>query len=159
MLITLQRSKRNTKAFKGTIDNKKIASRLKQYFELCSTQQQQSLKINTQKALSLLKLQLGNRPSVPSHVDLICENILQQEDRIWFIDWEYSAMASPFWDIAIFSNSAGLGSYFDSDLSETLLKQVLDNYQDDDLQTLNHYRFIAQTISDCWQTAFKQSSK
>lgn len=155
----LSKLQSSNKIFKGTIDNKKIANRLKQYFDLCSRQQQQSLEKNTQKTLTLLKLELSNRSNVPSHVDLVCENILQQEDKIWFIDWEYSAMASPFWDIAIFCNSAELGSNFNSDLSESLLKQVLDNYQDDDLQTLNHYRFIAQTVSDCWQAAFNPSPK
>lgn len=146
-LITLQRTK---KAFRGTLDNKEITNCLNQYFNLCSIQQQLSLKANTQKAYSLLKLPLCNRLNVPSHVDLIRENILQQEDKLWFIDWEYSAMASPFWDIAIFCNSADLSS----DLSSDLLKQVLDNYQEADLQCLNHYRFITQVVSDCWQAAF-----
>jgi thiamine kinase-like enzyme len=147
-LISLQRSK---KPFKSTLDNKNIATRLKQYFELCSTNQKNILKADYSKALSLLETPLCNRPTVPSHVDLIIENILQQDDKIWLIDWEYSAMASPLWDIAIFCNSAEL----DSSRSEELLKQVLDNSHDNDLQNLKNYRFITKIVSDFWHLAFK----
>lgn len=148
-LTTLHRSK---KPFKSTLDNESITTKLKQYFELCTDDQQALLKADYKKALSLLETQLCNRPVVPSHIDLIIENILQQDDKIWFIDWEYSAMASPFWDIAIFCNSANL----DSKKSEELLKQILSNYQETDLPCFKHYQFIAQTISDCWQAALKK---
>ncbi len=146
-LATLHRSK---KPFKSTLDNKSIAIKLNQYFKLCSCSQQKLLKADYQKTLSLLETPLCKRPSVPSHIDLITENILQQDNKIWLIDWEYSAMASPFWDIAIFCNSAGL----DSNRSKKLLKQVLDNNQNNDIQCLEDYRLITQVVSDCWQMAF-----
>ena len=147
-LTTLQGSK---KSFKGTLDNKGIAAKLKQYFKLCSAEQQKLLSSNYQKTLSLLESLPCDRENVPSHIDLITENILLQGNNIWFIDWEYSAMASPFWDIAIFCNSTEL----DSSRSKKLLKQVLDNVQNNDIQNLKNYRFITKTITDCWCSALK----
>ncbi len=149
-LTTLHNSKT---IFKGELNNQKITKLLIQYFEKCSNKKQRSLKPDYQKTLALLEAPLSVRSAVPSHIDLVQENILHQGEKVWFIDWEYSAMASPFWDIAIFCNSAEI----DSSLSESLLKQVLNNYQASDLQCLNHYRFIAQVVSDCWQAAFVQS--
>ena len=146
-LTTLHRSK---KKFKGSLDNKKITKLLTQYFALCSKVQQRSLEPNYQKTLSLLKSPLSKRPAVPSHIDLVLENILQQNDKVWFIDWEYSAMASPFWDIATLCHSEQL----DSAKSTELLTKVLIDCQLSDIEHLKQYRFIVKTFSDCWQSAF-----
>jgi len=151
-LIILRDSK---KTFSSTTDNQKIAALLKQYFELCTLKQQKTLLPNYQKALTLLSSQICSRPNVPSHLDLVVENILLQKNKVWIIDWEYSAMASPLCDIAIICNSA----MFDISTSEIFLKMVFDDYQDIDLQHLNYYRFIAQVVSDCWQMAFQKLPK
>ena len=37
---------------------------------------------------------------VPSHGDLSPGNCLATPDRIWLIDWEYSGMSVPAWDLA-----------------------------------------------------------
>ncbi|WP_269580702.1 choline/ethanolamine kinase family protein [Roseibium sp. Sym1] len=37
---------------------------------------------------------------VPSHGDPSPGNFLATADRLWLIDWEYSAMADPAWDLA-----------------------------------------------------------
>jgi thiamine kinase-like enzyme len=37
---------------------------------------------------------------VPSHGDLSPGNCLSTADRLWLIDWEYSGMSDPAWDIA-----------------------------------------------------------
>ncbi len=150
VLATLHNSKA---VFKGVLDNQEIAKRLTQYFKICTKEQQQSLKVDYQKALLLLGSSLSERQAVPSHIDLVLENILQQGNKTWFIDWEYSAKASPFWDIATFCNSA----QFDSGKSVDFLKRVLDDYQQSDIECLIRYRFIAKTVSDCWQAAFQKS--
>jgi thiamine kinase-like enzyme len=149
-LATLHSSKI---VFKGKLNNQEIAKHLTQYFEICSNEQQELLKADHQKALLLLDTQLCNRPAVPSHIDLVLENILQQGEKVWFIDWEYSAMASPFWDIATFCNSA----QFDSAESVAFLKMTLVDYQQSDFECLEQYRFITKAVSDCWQVAFKES--
>lgn len=146
-LATLHDSKT---AFKGVLNNQKISKSLTQYFKLCSTEQQQVLKADYQKTLLFLESVLCKRPAVPSHVDLVLENSLLQAEKVWLIDWEYSAMASPFWDIATLCNAAD----FNSTQSENFLKMTIKNYQKSDLKYLKQYRFITKTVSDCWQTAF-----
>jgi thiamine kinase-like enzyme len=37
---------------------------------------------------------------VPSHGDLSPGNCLMARDRLWLIDWEFSGMADPCWDLA-----------------------------------------------------------
>ncbi|WP_306145686.1 phosphotransferase [Roseibium sp. MMSF_3412] len=41
-----------------------------------------------------------DRVAVPSHGDPSPGNCLMASDRLWLIDWEYSAMADPAWDLA-----------------------------------------------------------
>ena len=44
---------------------------------------------------------------VSSHNDLVLENLLiDDQQKLWLIDWEYSALSSPYWDIATLGNSA-----------------------------------------------------
>lgn len=149
ILVTLHRNK---KPFKGMLSNQKIMQSLQQYFEACTLEQQQALKTDYQKTLSLLESHTSNRPAVSSHIDLVAENILLENNKIWLIDWEYSAMASPFWDIATVCNSYDL----DSNKSERFLKIVLENCQKEDVQSLQDYQIIVKTIGACWQAAFNQ---
>lgn len=146
-LTTLHNSK---KVFKGKLDNQKIAKHLSLYFDLCSKQQQQSLQSNYQSSLKLLDEIKNDRPAVPSHIDMVKENILLQDKKVWLIDWEYSAMASPFWDIAMFCNSADFGA----NKTQQFLMMVLSDHKENDFACLKQYQLIAKTISDCWQAAF-----
>lgn len=57
-------------------------------------------------------------PSVPSHIDPAPANFLQDGDKLLLIDWEYSAMAGPMWDLADYSTEADL----DSDAMARLLE-------------------------------------
>ncbi|MET1411876.1 choline kinase family protein [Roseibium sp. HPY-6] len=52
--------------------------------------------------VELSLLEAGSLPNrlVPSHGDLSPGNCLATSDTFWLIDWEYSAMAAPEWDIA-----------------------------------------------------------
>lgn len=43
---------------------------------------------------------VSSQELVPSHGDLSPGNCLVDQDRIWLIDWEYSGMSEPAWDIA-----------------------------------------------------------
>ena len=38
-------------------------------------------------------------PSVASHCDPLCENFLDTGERMWVVDWEYSGMNDPMWDL------------------------------------------------------------
>ena len=47
----------------------------------------------------------------PCHCDPLCENFLDTGTRMWVVDWEYSGMNDPFWDLGDLSVEAG----FDED--------------------------------------------
>lgn len=51
---------------------------------------------------------LGCRPQrlVACHCDPVCENFLDTGDRMWLVDWEYSGMSDPMWDLADLSVEA-----------------------------------------------------
>ncbi len=155
--------------FKGIIDNSTITEYLKHYFCLCSREQQSQLRHDYKTALTLLPIindqELTSYPLVPSHVDLVLDNILlpnnmknnmknhahKDSRKIWLIDWEYSAMASPFWDIATLSNAAGLCDQ----TAVSFMKKVLTDNHSNDIDMLKKYRCLVKTVSDCWHTAYR----
>jgi thiamine kinase-like enzyme len=46
-------------------------------------------------------------PLAPCHCDPLCENFLDAGDRMWIVDWEYSGMNDPMWDLGDLSVEAG----------------------------------------------------
>lgn len=50
---------------------------------------------------------------VPCHNDLVPENILIKENSAYFIDWEYSGMNTPIFDIAAFFLESNIGEDFE----------------------------------------------
>ncbi|NND93119.1 MAG: phosphotransferase family protein [Granulosicoccus sp.] len=48
-----------------------------------------------------LKAALAVRPVAltPCHCDPLCENFLDDGQRMWIVDWEYSGMNDPWWDL------------------------------------------------------------
>ncbi|MBZ0129172.1 MAG: phosphotransferase family protein [Rhodobacteraceae bacterium] len=49
-------------------------------------------------------------PLVPSHCDPLCENFLDTGSRMWIVDWEYSGMNDPMWDLGDLSVEAGFNA-------------------------------------------------
>ena len=137
--------------FKGQLSEKEIAQYLKKYFLLCTKTQQKSLKDKLNKSLELLAIiKKVDRPSVCSHIDLVTENFIKVNTEIRLIDWEYSAMASPFWDIATLCNEAK----FNDEQAHLFLSKVMSDSRDDDFECLQKYRSIVKTISHFWTTAY-----
>ena len=56
-------------------------------------------------------------PLVACHCDPLCENLLDTGERMWIVDWEYSGMNDPMWDLGDLSVEAG----FDPGQDEGLL--------------------------------------
>ncbi|MDQ7071787.1 MAG: choline/ethanolamine kinase family protein [Rhodobacterales bacterium] len=52
-------------------------------------------------------LAVAPAPLAPCHCDPLCENFLDDGDRMWIIDWEYSGMNDPMWDLGDLSVEAG----------------------------------------------------
>ena len=146
----MQQLQQSKQQFIGKLDQKAIIQRLKRYFEYCKPQQQKQLKIAYQEALALLDYEtLFDRPLVPAHIDLVKENILVTKNKIWLIDWEYSAMSSPLWDVAILSNSLRLRR----PQSEQLLQALVTPCNKRDFENLARFRIITATMSFCWEVA------
>lgn len=49
------------------------------------------------------------RPLAPCHCDPLAENFLDNGQRMWIVDWEYSGMNDPIWDLGDVSVEAGFG--------------------------------------------------
>lgn len=54
----------------------------------------------------------------PCHCDPLCENFLDDGERMWIVDWEYSGMNDPLWDVGDLSVEAGMNAEQDAELLE-----------------------------------------
>jgi thiamine kinase-like enzyme len=57
-------------------------------------------------------------PLTPCHCDPLCENVLDDGRRMWLVDWEYSGMNDPMWDLGDLSVEAGFGPEHDRAMLE-----------------------------------------
>ena len=53
---------------------------------------------------------------VACHCDPLCENFLDTGERMWVVDWEYSGMNDPMWDLGDLSVEAGFNTAQDEEL-------------------------------------------
>jgi thiamine kinase-like enzyme len=56
------------------------------------------------------------RDLAPCHCDPLCENFLDSGERMWIVDWEYSGMNDPLWDLGDLSVEAGFTTAQDLEL-------------------------------------------
>jgi thiamine kinase-like enzyme len=57
-------------------------------------------------------------PLVPCHCDPLCENFLDTGERMWIVDWEYSGMNDPMWDLGDLS----VEGQFDAGQEEEMIR-------------------------------------
>jgi thiamine kinase-like enzyme len=55
-------------------------------------------------------------PLAPCHCDPLCENFLDTGARMWIVDWEYSGMNDPMWDLGDLSVEAEFGPAQDDEM-------------------------------------------
>lgn len=128
-----------------------IGEEIERYYRLLSPTGQESLSTSYQQAQRLLAgLERHDRPVCPSHSDPVLENLLLEQDRLWLIDWEYSAMASPYWDLATVANAAGMGAR----QSAGLLRGYCAGGAIMEESKLHNYRQLLQLLNDCWMAVF-----
>ena len=74
------------------------------------------------KAAEPAKEALNANPSrlAPCHCDPLCENFLDDGDVMWIVDWEYSGMNDPLWDVGDLS--------VESEMSEAQEAELLRGY-------------------------------
>ena len=65
-----------------------------------------------------IKKLLANRPLplAPCHCDPLCENFLDDGKKMWIVDWEYSGMNDPLWDVGDLSVEAGMTAEQDAEM-------------------------------------------
>lgn len=98
-----------------------------------------------------LTIEQEDRISVPSHNDLVFENLLiDQHDRLWIIDWEYSGMSSPYWDLATLCNVARFDRAQTHELMNRYNKQVMEL----DIDHLRRYQYMLQVLTIGWLLAY-----
>ena len=71
--------------------------------------------VNSAKPIKEL-LEKANLPLSPCHCDPLCENFLDDGSVMWIVDWEYSGMNDPLWDLGDLSVEAGMSDLQDSEL-------------------------------------------
>ncbi|WP_119459348.1 choline/ethanolamine kinase family protein [Rhodospirillaceae bacterium SYSU D60014] len=64
-------------------------------------------------------LEKGREALVPCHIDPAPHNFIEGRGRVYLIDWEYSAMSEPMWDIGDLSVEAGFDPDQDAAMLET----------------------------------------
>jgi thiamine kinase-like enzyme len=147
VLQPLKQLHRSGFQFQGSVNP---GESLSTYFSMLSPKQQAPLLARMRQAERVLALlDADDLDPVPSHNDLVLENLLLDNSRLWMIDWEYSAMASPYWDLATLCNAAQL------DLAQS--RQLLHDYCADATQMkesmLFDYRGLLKLLNDCWMAA------
>lgn len=55
-------------------------------------------------------------PLAPCHCDPLCENFLDDGEAMWIVDWEYSGMNDPLWDVGDLSVEAGMDEEQEAEL-------------------------------------------
>jgi len=55
-------------------------------------------------------------PSAACHCDPLCENFLDTGERMWIVDWEYSGMNDPMWDLGDLSVEAGFSEFQEEEM-------------------------------------------
>ncbi len=147
ILEPVRRLHRSRPAFRGRVE---LAELLNRYYAMLDEDLQRKYRHRLRAAQELLPL-LASRDLdyVPSHNDLVLENLLLDDERVWLIDWEFSSLASPYWDLATLCNAADL----DYGQSVELLRMYCVDGPQMEESVLFDYRNLLQLLSDCWMAA------
>ncbi len=147
LALILRRLHRADFCFRGRID---LNALLERYHALLDEPLHVNFANRMSAARQLLPL-VDDRDCayVPSHNDLVLENLLLGNDRLWLIDWEFSAMASPYWDLATLCNAANL----DYAQSRALLLAYCADGLAMEESLLFDYRNLLQLLTDIWTAA------
>jgi thiamine kinase-like enzyme len=92
-------------------------------------------------------LEKANLPLAPCHCDPLCENFLDDGNIMWIVDWEYSGMNDPLWDLGDLSVEAGM-----SDLQDLELLQAYFGRHPNDQETARMiiYKAMCDLLWTLW---------
>jgi thiamine kinase len=107
------------------------------------------------EAVSRLLTEINEHPgeSVLCHNDLLRANRIYSGGKLWAIDWEYCAMASPWYDIAVIVNGDAM-----SELTrEAMLYSYLGRAPNDwERVTLHRYSCVYRYLELLWYMALEK---
>jgi thiamine kinase-like enzyme len=86
-----------------------------------------------------LERAIGPIDLVFGHNDLLAANIIDDGDRLWLVDWEYSGFNSPLFDLGGLASNSEMPPA----MRETMLEHYFDRRVGDELR----YRFAAMTAA------------
>ena len=152
LLKTICRLHGSKNKFLGTVD---LGELLSHYYEQVPGHLQNQIEPSYRIAIAKLEgLSDKEKILVPSHNDLVLENILiDTTGKIWLIDWEYSSMASPYWDLATLCNAAKL----DQTQSAWLITEYGNHCLNLVPEILFDYRYMLDVLSTCWMAVFGET--
>ena len=78
------------------------------------------------KAAEPVKESLEANPTklTPCHCDPLCENFLDDGKNMWIVDWEYSGMNDPLWDLGDLSVEANMSEVQENEMMKAYFGQV-----------------------------------
>jgi thiamine kinase-like enzyme len=82
----------------------------------------------------------------PIHADLLNENFLEDEGRVWILDWEYSGMGDIFFDLANFADH----HQFEDNQEGILLEEYFGQVRGRDLARLKLMRIMSDAREGMW---------
>ena len=131
--------------FKGQND---VIELLKGYSEMSTQGKSHIASDRLNKAIKIHQtIHAHDNRLVSSHNDLVLENLLiDEQQKLWLIDWEYSGVSSPYWDLATVCNSAQLDETGRSHLLSLYSRSISPLY----LEYLAGYQYILQLLTIGW---------
>ncbi len=146
----LQQLHRSGLRFRGQVD---LGALLQKHVAILNDAGRQPFSERMSQAEDLLaRLNDSDHGYVASHNDLVLGNLLLDRSGLCIIDWEYSAMASPYWDLATLCNEAQL----DHQQSIRLMQAYCIGGEAMKESALFDYRDLLKLLSDCWMAALAQ---
>jgi len=122
---------------------------IKRYAKVIQTKQAD---IWASEAIDLLA-RCNIRPAVLCHNDLHINNIIES-DEIQFIDWEYSGLGNPLFDIAGIIQTHQL----DTNLRNVFLNSYFESITRNTLQDINRFRRIHDLLLALWLSVLIKSA-
>lgn len=143
----LARLHRSGRAFQGRME---LFPKVDQYLGLAGDEASPALRRLRDRA-EPARAALAAHPVawVPSHIDPSPANFLKGPEGLFLIDWEYSAMCEPAWDLAGLAVEARLG--------EAQRRRLLDAYAPPDRESLavrvELFRALLHLVAASWAAA------
>lgn len=101
------------------------------------------------------KLAEEQAPQVLCHNDLLAANRIYSENRLWAIDWEYSAMGSPWFDLAVLAIGDCLSVREQQELARAYLQRPANS---DENLMFSRFCSVYRYLELLWYLSNKPSS-